>query len=70
MKKALWLLVGFGLFFLGALSIILNMVGVDFTFLAWLDQMGRLTAFLIKVVMAVGGIVIIYLNSVDWRNVD
>lgn len=70
MKKALWLIVGFALFFLGALSLILNMVGVDFTFLAWLNHFGRLPAFLIKVLMVVGGIVVIYLNSVDWREVN
>lgn len=67
MKKAIWLIVGFTMFFIGALSLILNMVGVEFTFLTWLDHFNGLVAFIAKVLMLVVGIVIVYLNSTNWR---
>ncbi|GAB4255979.1 MAG: hypothetical protein Kow0027_22920 [Saprospiraceae bacterium] len=67
MKKAAWLTVGFLLFFIGFLSIILNMVGVEFSFLTWLDRISGLVAFIVKILMIIGGIVILYLNSTNWR---
>lgn len=67
MKKAAWLIIGFLLFFIGFLSIILNIVGVEFSFLTWLDHLGGLMAFITKVLMIIGGIVILYLNSTNWK---
>lgn len=67
MKKAAWLTVGFLLFFIGFLSLVLNMVGVEFYFLTWLNHLGGLVAFIIKVLMVISGIIIIYLQSSNWR---
>jgi len=59
-------LIGFILFFLGMLSIFLALVGIHFSFLTFLERMGRLPAFLIKVMMAVSGVVIIYLSKIHY----
>ena len=60
MPKTAFTVLGFILFFVGILSIILSIVGTNFTFLSWLEDFGRLQAFLIKVgFMSVGMVMII-----------
>lgn len=59
-------LIGFILFFIGMLSIFLALVGIHFSFLAFIERLGKLPAFLIKVVMAISGVVIIYLSKIHY----
>ncbi len=70
MKRTLWISLGFFLFLIGALSLILSLVGIDFIFLRWLDHLGRLIAFIIKLLMVIAGIVLIYLHTANWRELD
>lgn len=65
-KNDRWTLIGFILFFVGMLSIFLALVGIHFSFLAFLERLGRLPAFLIKVMMAISGVVIIYLSKIHY----
>ncbi len=58
-------LLGFVLFFTGFLSIILGMIGVQFSLLTWLDLWGKGLGFLIRLIMILAGIVIIILDQSD-----
>lgn len=59
-------LAGFILFFLGMLSIILSLVGIHFSFLAFLEKLGKLPAFLAKVAMVGLGFSLIYLSKIHY----
>jgi len=67
MKKTAWVTLGFLLFVFGFSSLVLSLVGVKFSFLAWLDYPGALFGFLMKIFMVVAGIVVVYLNVTNWR---
>lgn len=60
-RRGLWTLVGFALFFMGFLSIILGMIGIQFSFLKWLDFFGRGFGFLVRLFMILTGIIFIVL---------
>ena len=51
---------------LGVLSIVFSMIGLRFTFLAFLERPGELFSFVIKLVMTFSGIIIIALARTDW----
>ncbi|MCH2044616.1 MAG: hypothetical protein MK212_10910 [Saprospiraceae bacterium] len=53
---------GFSLFILGTLSLILEMAGVKFNFLAWMEYFGRLGSFLFKLGFVVGGMMMVTLS--------
>lgn len=59
--------VGFLLAGVGFLSLILSLVGVEFSFLTWMRSFGPLSAFLLKLGLAIGGIMLIYLGQTDWE---
>jgi len=69
MKKGLWVLLGFVFIAVGILSIILSMVGLQFTFLTWIDFAGKLWGFLIKIIMVMAGFIIMYLNLTNWKEI-
>ena len=62
MKKTVMGVIGFVLFLLGFLSLILSLVGVQFTYMRWLDFNGRGLGFLLRIIMIIVGIVIIYFS--------
>ena len=66
-KKGLLLLLGYLLFTLGITSVIMELVGTHWYFLAWLEQFGRLFTFILKLLMFIGGILLIVLARVDWE---
>lgn len=66
-KKDLYTLIGFLMFVTGLTSIIFNIVGVEWVILKWLSNFRPMFGFLLKLIMVVGGLVIIYLNKVNWR---
>ncbi|HMQ48044.1 MAG TPA: hypothetical protein PKA00_11790 [Saprospiraceae bacterium] len=63
-------LVGFILAGLGFLAIMLSMIGVQFSFLLWLNQLGQLWSFLIKVLMVIAGIILVYIAQSDFSGED
>lgn len=65
-RNDLMSLIGFILFFLGMLSIVLSLVGIHFTFLSFLETWGGLVAFLIKVLLVIVGFVLIYLSKTQY----
>lgn len=65
--KGWFSIIGFLLLMFGVMSIVLSMVGLEFSFMTFLDVFGSLTAFIIKVFMVLSGIVIITLARTDWE---
>ena len=68
MKKTIWVTAGFLLFIIGFTALVLSLVGVKLSYLTWIDSAGALFGFLIRILMIVGGVVIVYLSITDWRN--
>lgn len=66
-NKGLLLLLGYLLFSLGVTSMVMELVGTHWYFLGWLEHAGRLTAFLLKILMLIGGILIIVFAQTDWK---
>lgn len=58
-------LVGFIIAGLGFLAIVLSLVGLRFSFLAWLDAPGLLFGFVMRLLMIVVGIIIIYFAQTE-----
>lgn len=65
-NKAFYTLVGFIVAGLGFSSIILSLVGAKLSFLLWIDALGPLPGFVIKLLMIISGIVVIYLARTDF----
>jgi len=65
-NKGLVTLVGFVLAGLGFLALVLSLVGVQFSFLTWIDKPGRLFGFVMRLLMILVGIVLIYLAQTDF----
>ncbi|MBV6654284.1 MAG: hypothetical protein KI786_11035 [Mameliella sp.] len=65
-NKVIYSLVGFIIAGLGFSSIILSLVGAKLSFLVWIDSIGALPGFVIKLLMIITGIVVIYLARTDF----
>jgi hypothetical protein len=61
-----WILLGFVLFVLGITSIIMDLVGVRWAFLGWLNLAGPAVGFLAKIILSMGGVLLIVLGRTDW----
>jgi hypothetical protein len=59
MNKGLISLIGFTLFLLGMLSLVLSLVSVQLSFLSGLEAFGRGVGLLLKLAMIVAGAVIV-----------
>lgn len=70
MSKTGWTTVGFFMFLFGFTSLILQVVGLQFSFLLWLDFLGPGWGFLFRLLMLVIGLVIVYLATSDWQDED
>jgi len=68
--KSLYAILGFLLIIIGVLALVLMFVGVQLSFLTWIDALGRLGGFVIRLLMIIAGFVIIVLTQTDWRNVE
>ncbi len=66
-NKGFWTLFGLALFIIGITAITLQMVGVQWVFLAFLEKAGRLFAFIVKILMVLGGFILIVLARTDWE---
>lgn len=56
-----FMILGFLLFILGMISIILILIGGNLSYLAWIDKPGSPRGILIRIVMIGGGLVMSYL---------
>ena len=56
-NKGIFSLIGFTLFILGTLSLVLSLVSVQLSFLTWLEYFGRGFGLLFKLIMIMVGVV-------------
>jgi TRAP-type mannitol/chloroaromatic compound transport system permease small subunit len=66
-NKGLLTLLGYLLFLLGVTSIVMELVGTHWYFLGWLERTGRLFAFVLKILMIMGGVLLIVFSRTDWE---
>ncbi len=66
MNKTIMTILGFLLTGLGILSLILMLFGARFSFLSWIDSFGTGIGFVLKLLFAFGGILLIILARIDW----
>jgi hypothetical protein len=64
--KGLWLLLGYLLMTFGLTAVIMQVVGVHWAFLVWMEWGGHLLAFVLKILMTIAGVLIIIFARTDW----
>jgi hypothetical protein len=67
-SKDLSLLVGFIMFLLGILSIVLSLVGLRFVFLEWMDLGGSTWGLVFRLLFILGGVVLMAYSRINWGN--
>lgn len=67
MSKTAKTIIGFLLFLIGGLALVLSLIGVQLSYLTWIDAPGRLFGFVVRLVMILSGIVILVLARTDWK---
>ncbi len=66
-KKGIYAIIGFSLFIIGFLALFLMLVGVQLSYLTWIDAPGRLVGFIIRIGMILTGGIIIFISQTDWN---
>ena len=69
-SKLIWTLTGFFLFIFGVLSLILLLVGMNLSFLTFIDVFGRTPGLVIRLLMVMIGVVLIYAGRVSHTYTD
>ncbi len=64
MNKPVWSLIGFIMFGLGILSLILSLVGLKLTMIEWMYNHGVVT-LLIQLFLLFGGMIILFVSRID-----
>lgn len=64
-NKTIFLVAGFLLFLFGFVALVLQLVGLQLTFLIWLDWGGNLLGFVLRILMIIIGIVL-----AAWANIN
>lgn len=62
-RKGTRTLIGFTLFFINFLSIVLSMIGLQFSFMEWPDYLGRGIGFFIRLTIAMVGIILVIIDQ-------
>jgi hypothetical protein len=70
MNKAIYSVIGFILFVLGFLALVLQMVGVQIAFLTWLDSWGGGTGLFLRILMIIVGLVIVIVTRSNEQTHD
>ena len=67
MSKTTTTIIGFLLFIVGGLALVLSLIGVQLSYLTWIDEPSKLLGFVIRLLMILAGIVMVVLARTDWR---
>ena len=70
MNKGYITIIGYLLFLAGFMSILLSMVGLQLTFLSWIQSFGTEVSIIIKLVMLFGGLIIMYISKMPSEDSD
>ena len=66
-----WLMVlGFLMAGTGILALVLSLIGIQLSFLTWIDYPGKLFGFLARIFMILVGFILIYLTQTDLQPKD
>jgi len=66
-NRGLLTLVGFLIAGIGFVALILSLVGLQLSFLTWIDAPGRLFGFIMRLVFIIIGMVLIVLAQTDFK---
>ena len=66
-NKGIITALGFLLAGTGFLALVLSLVGVQLSFLTWIDQLGPLMGFILRLLMILIGGIIIYVSSTKFE---
>ncbi len=69
MNRPVWTIIGFVMFAIGILSVILALVGLKFTFLNFIYNHGVIT-LIIQLVLLFGGMIILYVSRTSEADED
>ena len=69
-KKVIYTALGFVLFMVGSLTLLINMVGLNFGFLSFLDNLGKLGSFLVKLGFILAGILLVAFANTNENQYD
>jgi hypothetical protein len=67
MNKSIITLIGFLLFLLGSLALVLSLVGIQLTMLTWIDAPGKLFGFIVRLLMIIVGITMVAVVRSDFE---
>ena len=70
MPRGIKTVIGFLLVLSGFISLILSMIGLELSFLRFLDAMNPLLRFIVRLVMIVGGLILMYIDSIREPDID
>lgn len=66
MNKTKYTVLGFLLFILGIVSMVLSLVGVKLAFLVFIDSFGRGIGFMIRILMVLVGVVMVVMSRSEF----
>lgn len=66
-RKTILSILGFAMFIVGGLALVLSLIGTNLTYMRWAENLGPMAAFIIKILMMILGIgmVFVALNPPD-----
>jgi ABC-type antimicrobial peptide transport system permease subunit len=67
-KRDIFTLLGFLLFFIGFLALILNLVSLQLSFLKFIDMPGKTFGLVVRIAMIFGGMALFYIARNDKRS--
>ncbi len=62
-KRNVFTLIGFTLFLIGFMSIVLTLVGMNYSFLSWIESLPAPFGFVTKLVLMFGGMIMLYISK-------
>lgn len=68
LPKGTFSIVGYFLLLFGFISIVLRLIGMNISFLAWTDIWGVGFGFLIKIIIMMLGMIILYIDRTGLEN--
>lgn len=66
MKRNIIVVLGFSLFLIGVISVVLNLVGLELQMLSFLESFGRTAGLIVKIIMIFGGMILFYISRTNF----
>ena len=65
-NRGMLTIIGFIFFIIGFTSLFLMMIGIQYSFLTWIDTLGKLPGFLIRLALIIGGFIMVAADGIEW----